>query len=246
MKKVIAILTCLVIVFSFYACDNNVEDNNVEDNNVEDNNVKFTQSENGIVVANDGTVYTCVGVEGQVGCLGKWDFVGHVEGEEKTLNHLGGDTKTGMYSVNGKQDVMVRYFPRNEFAFIYAKKDLLKTEVSLDNCIRFEFVKWPWFNSDETTLSNEGITECAQFLNEIKSGQRAKEAGLYDLVRQPNGMYKNCYLYGYVCGVIQDDVNIIIPLRVTSFDDKAYSITIDDTEYVLPQEWVDILITEKS
>jgi len=27
-----------------------------------------------------------------------------------------------------------------------------------------------------------------------------------------------------------------------SFDDKAYSITIDDIEYVLTQEWVDKLI----
>jgi len=29
---------------------------------------------------------------------------------------------------------------------------------------------------------------------------------------------------------------------VMSFDDKAYSITIDDIEYVLTQEWVDKLI----
>ena len=151
--------------------------------------------------------------------------------------------KTGMYSVNGSQDVLVRYFPDNEFAAMYVKSELLKTEVTLDNCIRFEFVKGLLFSGNETTISKNRITECEEFLNEIKSGKTAKDAGLYDLVKQPNGMLKNCYVYGYVCGVIQEDLNIVIPLRVTSFDDKAYSIIIDDIEYVLTQEWVDKLIS---
>ena len=57
-------------------------------------------------------------------------------------------------------------------------------------------------------------------------------------------MLKNCYVYGYVCGVLQEDVNFVIPLEVMSFDDKAYSIRIDNVEYVLPQEWIDKLITK--
>ena len=202
--------------------------------------VRFTADDEGNVFSKDyGTEYVCVGAEGRVGCFGKWEFVGHIEGEEKRLNHMDGATKTGMYSVDGSKDVMIRYFPDNEFAFIYARKDLLKTGVSLDNCIMLGLVEWPLFNSDETAFQGNLITECEQFFNEIKSGPRAKEAGLYDLVIQPNGYYKNCYLYGYICGIIQEDVNIVIPMVVTSFDDKAYSITIDDVEYVLPQEWFD-------
>ena len=161
-----------------------------------------------------------------------------------SFGHLASMIKTGMYSVNGDQDVLVRYFPDNEFAAIYVKSNLLKTEIVLDNCIRLSFVKGSLFNKDETTLSKKGITECEQFLDEIKNGQKAKDAGLYDLVKQPDGMLKNCYVYGYVCGVIQEDLNIVIPLEVVSFDDKAYSITIDDIEYVLTQEWIDQLITE--
>ena len=152
--------------------------------------------------------------------------------------------KTGMYSVNNSQDVLVRYFPDNEFSAVYVKSELLKTEVSLDNCIRFEFVKGSLFNDKITTISNKGITECEQFLNEIKSGQKAKDAGLFDLVKQPDGTLKNCYVYGYVCGVIQDDINIVIPLEVMSFDDKAYSIKINDIEYVLAQEWIDKLMSK--
>lgn len=226
MRKMFAILICLVIVFSFVACNSN-------------DNVAFTETENKTIVANDGTEYTFVGFEGRVSCFGEWDFIGHVEGEKKSFVHLTSKIKTGMYSVNGKQDVLVRYFPDNEFSAIYVKSDLLKTEITLDNCIRFEFVKGSLFDKDETALSKKGITECEQFLNEIKNGQKARDAGLYDLVKQPNGMLKNCYVYGYVCGIIQEDINIVIPLRVMSFDDKAYSIEIDGIEYVLQKEWLD-------
>ena len=151
--------------------------------------------------------------------------------------------KTGMYSVNGQQDVLVRYFPNVEFAAIYVKSDLLKTEISLENCIRFQFVKGTLFSETEPNFQ-KSITECEQFLTEIKSGQTAKDAGLYDSLRQPNGTLNNCYVYGYVCGIVQEDLNIVIPLQVMSFDDKAYSILIDGVEYVLPEEWLIKLIAE--
>ena len=145
--------------------------------------------------------------------------------------------------MNGSQDVLTRCFPDNEFTAIYVKSELLKKEVTLDNCIRFEFVEGLLFNK-EISISKIGTTECEQFLSEIKSGQKAKDAGPYDLVKQPDGTLKNCYVYGYVCGVIQDDINIVIPLEVMSFDDKAYSIKINDIEYVLPQEWIDKLMSK--
>ena len=227
MKKMVVILICLVVIFSFSACSNKV--NFIED---EDKNIETL----------DGTEYTFVGNWGSVWCFGEWEFLGHVKGEKKVFFHLSNKIKTGMYSVNGSQDVLVRYFPDNEFPSIYAKSELLKTEVTLDNCIRFDFVKGPLYNGDETIISKNVITECEEFLNKIKSGQTAKDAGLYDSVRQPNGILKNCYVYGYVCAIIQEDLNIVIPLEVRSFDDKSYSIKINNIEYVLTQEWVDKLI----
>ncbi len=229
MRKVLIVFICVVIIFSFAACTNNV---------------KFTETENKTIVTADGTEYTFVGYEGRLWCFGEREFVGHIRGEKKSFVHLATKTNTGMYSVNGSQDVLTRCFPDNELTAIYVKSDLLKTEATLDNCIRFEFVNGSLFNNEETTISKKGITDCEQFLNEIKSGQKAKDAGLYDLVKQPDGILKNCYVYGYVCGVIQEDINIVIPLEVMSFDDKAYSIRIDDIEYVLTQEWVDKLITK--
>lgn len=245
MKKLLAILLCMVMVFSFVACNSkdNVAFTETESQTTVANKdyVAFTQTESKTVVANNGTEYVFVGFEGAVACFGDCEFIGHVEGEKKSFRHLMGEIKTGMYSVNGKQDVLVRYYPDNEFSAIYVKSDLLKKEITLDNCIRFGFVKGILFDRGEAKLSKTGITECQQFLNEIKNGQTVQEAGLYDLVRQPNGMLKNCYVYGYACGVIQEDLNIVIPLEIMSFDDQAYSITIDDIGYVLPKELLDKL-----
>ena len=228
MKKAFAVLICVSILFSFAACNNNV---------------LFTETANQTVVAKDGTEYIFVGNEWIVVCFGEWEFIGHIKGEIKTFTHLSLPIKTGMYSVNGKQDVLVRYFPNNEFSAIYVRSDLLKTEITLDNCIRFELVEGLLYDS-ETPFPQNGITECEQFLSEIKSGQTAEDAGLYDLVLQPDGFLENCYTYGYVCGIVQEDLNIAIPLKVTSFDDKAYSIRIDNIEYVLPIEWLNKLIAE--
>ncbi|MBR2902584.1 MAG: hypothetical protein IKC38_05200, partial [Clostridia bacterium] len=112
MRKLSIVFMCLAIIFSFAACSNNVE---------------FTEIENKTIVATDGTEYTFVGNEGRVLCFGEWEFIGHLKGEKKTFVHLTNKIKTGMYSVNGNQDVLVRYFPDNEFAAIYIKSDLLKT-----------------------------------------------------------------------------------------------------------------------
>lgn len=227
MKKFFSLMICLIIVCSFVSCRDAA---------------KFEETQDKTIVAEDGTEYSFVGFEGYFGCLGQWEFIGHVKGEKEEFIHLGEAIQAGMYSVNGKTDILGRYYPNNEFSAIYIKSDLLETEISLDHCIRFEFISHALYDNAETTLSNKGITDCEQFLAEIRAGQTAKDAGLYDLVRRPDGMLENCYLYGYACAVIQDGINIFIPLEIHSFDDKAYSIRIDDVEYVLPEEWLNKLI----
>lgn len=231
MKKIFYILFCLAIVFPFAACNKN-------DDAIFPEDVTFTETENKSIVASDGSEYTFVGFEYNVQWLGELDFIAHMEGEIETFVHLSSEVKTGMFYVNGERDVLVRYFPDNEFGAVYVKSGLLESEISLENCIRFVLVRDLYSSDSETALSTKGITECERFLNEIKSGQKAEEAGLYDLVRHPNGLFENCYIYGYICGIVQEDIDIVIPLMVTSFDDKAYSIRIDDAEYVLPEEWL--------
>lgn len=237
--RVSVILLCLITVFSLLACTDDFESGESEIQ-VSTDGVDFTEGNNKAVVSPDGTEYAFVGFEGNVWCFGEYKFIGGVTGEKEAFVHLDTTIKTGMYSVDNGQDVLVRYFPDNEFAAIYVKSDLLKTEVALENCIRFEFIRGLLYNNN-APISGKGITECERFLAEIKSGPTAEKAGLYDLVKQPDGMLKNCYVYGHVCGVLQDDLNLVIPLEITSFDDKAYSVKIDDTEYALSQEWLDKL-----
>ena len=227
---VISLIFCFVIPYSLTGCNENVA---------------FTETEHYSVESSDGTEYTLVGPEFRVWSFGELNFLGHIQGEKKTFVHFD-EIKTGMYSVNDGKDVLVRYFPDNEFSFVYVKSGLLKTEVSLDNCIRFWFLKGSLFRSGDVKIPLNGITECEQFLDEIRCQQTAKEAGLYDSVTQPDGSLNNCYEYGYVCGVLQEDLNIFMPLMVISFDDKAYAIRIDDIEYVLPQKWLDKLLTDSS
>ena len=228
MKQITAIVLFLVMVFTLTSCDNKI---------------KFTETENKSIVSTDGAEYTFVGYAGEVWSFGEWKFIGHVQGEKKSFVHLTSEIKTGMYSINDSQDILVRNWPDNDFPTIYVKSELLKTEVALDNCIRFEFVK-DYFYNTEILSDGKGITDCDAFLNEIRNGQKAIDAGLYDLTKQPDGMLKNCYVYGYVCGVLQEDLNLFILLRVMSFDDKAYSIKIGNEEYVLTQKWIDKLVAK--
>ncbi len=253
MKKTFSFLFCLIIVFSLSACNKEVKFSETEnstttaqdstENTLDDNDVQFSKAANNTIIAKDGTEYTFVGNESSVYCFGNREFIGHIQGEDKSFVHIFNEIKTGMYSVNGSRDVLVRYLPYDEFSAMYVKSGLLKTEVSLDNCIRFVFIKGIRSKDKEITNSNTDITDCKTFLADVKSGEKAEDAGLYDLVRQPDGKLKNCYVYGYVYGVLQEDINLVIPLKVTSFDDKAYSITIDNIEYVLPNEWADKLLS---
>ncbi len=223
------ILLCVVILFSCTACNTNV---------------KFSEGENDTIISAEGIEYIRLPYDSLACPLGKQEFIGHVKGEKKSFVHLTSKIKTGMYSYGGDYDVLGRIFPDNEFTCIYVKSGLLKTEISPDNCMKFEFAKDSPVNISDITNSKNGIQNCEEFLNDIRSGQTAKEAGLYDLVTQPNGYYKNLYYYGYIYGVLQKNLNLVIPLRIMSFDNKAYSIFLDDKEYVFPEKWVKTLIGE--
>ena len=72
--------------------------------------------------------------------------------------------------------------------------------------------------------------------------QDTREAGLYDLIEKPDGTLENCYLYGVIYGFFEEEPNLALRMEVTSYNDMAYSINMDDNEYVLPPEWLQKLI----
>ncbi len=239
MKKISCMIISIILIFSFVSCEKS--GNTDFESETSASETVFTSAEDRSVISNDGTKYNFVGTEeGAVRVLGKTEFVGHIEGEKTSFSHLGGEIKTGMYSVNGDRDVLIRYVPDNEWYAVYVRDGLLNTEVSLEKCVRFVYVDGLLMSADPEILNTKkGITDTDGFLDEIRSSQSARDAGLFEAHTKADGLYDNITVCGYICGVLQDGLNVVIPLEVLSFNGEAYSICIDDEYHVLSEEWLD-------
>ena len=205
----------------------------------------FTKNEQGNLVSNTGTEYANVAMEGVLYYLGETEFVGQVKGEKRTSQIMGLPYQTGMFAIKGadNDNILIRRIPDNEWSAIYRKTSLPAFDFSVDNCIRLELVKGTGDIQKDAvhTTCGEGITDKAEitkFLSEIQMQQSAREAGLYDSVKKPDGMLENCYVYGIIYGFFAEEPNLAIRMKITSFNDLAYSVAIDDKEYVLPAEWL--------
>jgi len=207
----------------------------------------------GIIIAPDGTEYVHLANEGFVTTFGSHVLFFKIEGEDPYLGHLDSMTETGLYSCEGDPDlsILMRIIPNNEWRAYYRKASLPKLDLSPDNCVRLELVGYreifssDWINpSIEHMSCGAGITEkndIKAFLADVRSQKSPEEAGLYDLVRKPDGFFENCYMYGKVYGYFKDEPNLAVPFTVWSYDDKAYSIDLGDRAYVLPVKWLPML-----
>jgi len=209
------------------------------------NNNAFKINENNNIVSNSGVEYALLANEGVLYYLGDLEFVGSIKGEEKTSQHLGMSYQTGMFSIKDadNDNILIRRAPNNEWCAIYRKASLPNFDFSVDNCIRLEFVSGIGNIEEDAvhTTCGDGITdqsEISTFLSEIRMQQDSDEAGLYDLIRKPDGMLENCYVYGVIYGFFDDEPNLASRMEILSFNDLAYSISIEGEEYVLPAEWL--------
>ena len=131
---------------------------------------------------------------------------------------------------------------------IYRKTSLPKVDFSIESCDRLELVLSRWARNNDVahTTCGDGITdkaEIAEFLSDIRSQKDPQSAGLYDLIAGDE-MYDtigNCYTCGEIYGFYNDEPNLSFTMTVTSFDDLAYSVSLDGEEYVLPNEWFEKL-----
>ena len=228
MKKVLCLVFVLVILLCGCSQDN-----------------VFTKKENGNIVSDLEVEYTHLANEGVLYYLGDLEFVGSIQGEEKTSQHLGVSYQTGMFAIKDadNDNILIRRAPDNEWCSIYRKASLPSFDFAVDNCIRFEFVSGIGnTKSDVThTTCDDGIVEAseiAEFLSDVRSQKDPREAGLYDLIKKPDGMLENCYVYGVVYGFFGEEPNLAVRMDITSYNDLAYSISIDGKEYVLPAEWL--------
>ena len=228
MKKVLCLVFALVILLCGCSQDN-----------------VFTKKENGDIISDSGVEYAHLANEGVLYYLGDLEFVGSIEGEEKTSQHLGLSYQTGMFAIKDadNDNILIRYAPDNEWFSIYRKTSLPSFDFVVDNCIRFEFVSGIGnTESDVThTTCGDGIVEAseiAEFLSDVRSQKDPREAGLYNLIKKPDGMLENCYVYGVIYGFFEEESNIVIRMDITSYNDLAYSVSIEGKDYVLPTEWL--------
>lgn len=216
------------------------------------NNSTFIRNEDNSIVSNSGVEYTLLANEGILYYLGDLEFVGRVQGEEKESQHKGISYQTGMFAIidAASDNILIRYAPDNEWFAIYRKDSLPDFDYSVDNCIRLEFVLGIGNTKEDAvhTTCGDGITdqsEISTFLSEIRMQKDPRDAGLYDLITKPDGMLENCYVYGVIYGFFEEESNLVTQMDITSYNDLAYSISIEGREYVLPTEWLQKLEAPK-
>ena len=206
----------------------------------------FTETADGIIVDASGIEYTYLPPENWLSIrelpFDNRIFEGSIAGEPDTLNHMGFAIPTGMYSIRGDRtfDILIRYRYDSEWYSIYRKSSLPPLDFSIDNLSRLVFVD-SYLSEVFAHIFGNTIAdpqEIAEFLSDVCSQQTPKEAGLYDMILQPNGLLENCYKCGIIYGSFEEEPNLFIQMDVTSYNDLAYSVSIKGREYVLPEKWV--------
>ena len=230
-KKWLCVVLSIALLFAISAC--------TETNDV------FTKNSEGNLISASGAEYAHLANEGILYYLGELVFQGSVSGEEKISQHMGLFYQTGMFAIKDAENdnILIRRLPNNEWFFIYRKTSLPQFDFSVDNCARLELVLGIGNIENDVihTTCGDGISsklEIAEFLSDVRSQKDPREAGLYDLVRKPDGMLENCYMYAVIYGFFENEPNLAIRMDITSYNDLAYSVSINDKEYVLPEKWI--------
>jgi hypothetical protein len=254
-KKHIYLIIIAILIFSLSSCSSGFGSGGS----------KYILLDNGNIVAPDGTEYIFLTIEGNIAVFGASTFIAKIKDEKPSLDQGGGIAKTGMYSIEGDPElnILQRVEPDNQWTMYYRKATLPDIDLSAENCVRFELIGYKEVNNSGThspefkhMSCNEGINDMEtikEFLSDMKNQKTRDEAGLYDLVKKPDGSFDNCYLYGTVYGFFINEANLAIPFDVTSYNDEAFSIFFaynkfsdskeyfDNNEIVLPDKWLDAL-----
>ena len=240
MKRIICLLIALVALFCGRAEKHTANEDGV-----------FAKNENGNLQSSSGVEYAWLTNEGVLYYLGELEFVGGVQGETEISHHLGFPYETGMFAIKNAENsnILIRYSPDNEWFSIYRDASLDKFDFFVDNCVRLEFVSEKGMPDEDGAHAACGYGICdsaviAEFLSDVRSQKSPSEAGLYEMIRKTDGMLENCYLYGVIYGYFAEEPNLVVRMNVMSFNDLAYSVSIDGRDYVLPESWLVVLGVE--
>ncbi len=240
MRSVVSLLIASALVFSLCSCSKE--------------EYEFVKLENKNIMNKDGEVYEFLASEesSNLHYIGSLEFIGSIKGEEKTSQHLEHTYQTGLFSIKESEsdNLLIRRLPNNEWYSIYRKESLPKLEFTVNNCDRLEFVRGLGFGDEYGihTTCGEGITdpkEIKAFLSDVRAQEDADSAGLDVLVKKPNGQYENCISYAVIFGYFDEEPYLVTQMVITSYNDLAFTITLDGTEYVFPEKWFQELNCQK-
>ncbi len=225
MKKLICMFAALLI----FLCGCSQDKGKADD-------ATFTVLENGNILTPEGVEYSFLANEGVLS-FSEYDieFLGYVQGEAKTSQHLSSTFQTGIFGIKEVKsdipldDILIRRLPDSEWRAIYRKASLPEFDYSVDNCV---ILQRPYLLDGSCVTDPE---EIAAFLSTVRAQPDPREAGLYELVKKPDGFLENCYLYGAVYGYFEETPFLYVEMQITSYNDLAYSIEIEGKEYVLPE-----------
>lgn len=164
---------------------------------------------------------------------------------------MGEAFQTGFYSVDGDTTgrFLIRRSYNSEWFSIYRKNSLPSFDYAAENCDRLilllaKDLKWgqPLYIEHEGGISDK--TAITAFCREIRTQEEAGEAGLLNLVKKSDGTYENVYVYGAVFGLFDEEPNLALKMEILSYNDLAFSKSLEGKAYVLPREWLERLLNE--
>ncbi len=234
MKKLICMFAALLI----FLCGCSQDKGKADDNT-------FTVLENGNILSPEGVEYSFLANEEVLYYIGDLEFLGSIDGEPEYSKHIG-YYQTGMFAIqNAANDhILIRRSPNSEWFAIYRKASLPEFDYSVDNCQRLSFVSgFVGPNTDFRSPIQSSITDptqIASFLSTVRAQPDPREAGLYELIKKPDGFLENCYLYGTVYAFFEEEPDLVVKMDIFSFNDLAYSIEIEGKEYVLSEHLLEM------
>lgn len=240
MKRIAALALTGLLLFGMCACGGAAQDSAVSTGGTQEGQAAgFTKIDRQTFCAPDGTVYQFLANEGFLCYFGEREYVGGVEGEAAENGRY--SSRPGFYSIRGDDsgNVLIGVSADSEWNSFYRKASLPPFDCTVDNCVRLELVFG--LEPEEKHVScGGGITDPAEisaFLSELRAQQTPQDAGLYELVQKPDGFLGNCYLCGVIYGFFEEEPYLAVPMYVTSYNDLAYSVSIGQEAYVLPEQW---------
>ena len=206
---------------------------NEQETQNEPNMPVFQKLDNGNYRTPSGTEYAFLCNEGFLYYLGHQTFEGEAPADQNRFYSITEDPT---------DHILIGFLEDSEWYSIYRRADLPAFDYSLENCTRLELFSHNYLTPVDPAHAScqEGITdpdEIAAFMSDVQSQKDPREAGLYDLVQKPDGSLENCYSCAVIYGFFEEEPYLAVPMTVTSYNDLAYSISIGNEEYVLPEEW---------